>query len=69
MAGTSHLKNLPLAEPLGTSGTVWYEEVTLQVPDCRSVDALFNSAPIRSEDGDLEALVVTLQVMSLVESL
>ena len=36
------------------------EEVVFQVPDGRSVTALMNATPIRTEEGVLESLVVTL---------
>ena len=51
----------PLAEALSAGETVRAEEIVLSVPDGRSVAALLNATPIRSEDGELESFVVTLQ--------
>ncbi|MCY3844328.1 MAG: ATP-binding protein [Acidobacteria bacterium] len=55
------LGDLPLAEQLGTGETVRAEEVVLSVPDGRSVRTLVNATPIRSEDGAVGSVVVTLQ--------
>ncbi|MYA27543.1 MAG: response regulator [Acidimicrobiales bacterium] len=55
------LENSSLIELLGASGMAYAEEVSLLVPDGRSVTALVNAAPIRSESGDIESFVVTLQ--------
>ena len=41
----------------------------LRVPDGRSVTALLNATPIRSEDGEVESFVVTLQEMTPLEEL
>ena len=41
----------------------------MQVPDGRSVSALVNATPIRSEEGEVESFVVTLQDMTSVEEL
>ena len=55
------LRELPLAQALGTGETVRAEEVVLSVPDGRSVRTLINATPIRGEDGVLRSMVVTLQ--------
>jgi len=44
-------------------------EVTLKVPDGRSLNTLMNATPIHSHDGELETLVLTLQDMTPVELL
>ena len=58
------LKEWPLAELLPSGETVRAEEIVLSVPDGRSVAALLNATPIRSEDGEVESFVVTLQDMT-----
>ncbi len=63
------LMELPLSEVLSTGETVRAEEIILSVPDGRSVTALLNATPIRSEDGEVESLVVTLQDMTPLEEL
>ena len=72
------LGEFPLAEALRTAETVRAEEIVMHVPDGRSVTALVNATPIRSqqcgegEDGDggaVESVIVTLQDMTDVEEL
>ncbi len=63
------LDKLPLAQELGRGETVRAEEVVLSVPDSRSVKTLINAAPIRSEDGEVESVVVTLQDLTPLEEL
>ena len=63
------LDECPLAQALSSSETVRAEEVVIQVPDGRSVTALLNATPIRSQDGELESVVVTLQDMTPLEEL
>ena len=63
------LDEFPLARVLSAGETVQAEEIVLQVPDGRSVTALVNATPIRSEDGGLESFVVTLQDMTSLEEL
>ncbi len=58
------LRELPLAEVLQAGETVRAEEITLRVPDGRSVSVLLNATPIYSEDGVLTSFVVTLQDMT-----
>ena len=41
----------------------------MRTPDGRSVTALVNATPIRSEDGEVESFVVTLQDMTALEEL
>ena len=54
----------PLAEALSTAETVRAEEIVLAVPDGRSISVLVNATPIRSEEGYVESLVVTMQDMT-----
>ena len=63
------LLELPLAQALNTGETVRAEEIVLRVPDGRSVTALLNATPIRSEEGEVESFVVTLQDMTPLEEL
>ena len=61
------LDEFPLAQALSAGETVRAEEIVLRVPDGRSVTALLNATPIRSEDGEVESFVVTLQDMTPLE--
>ena len=63
------LREFPLAEALGTVSPVRAEEIVFSVPDGRSVSVLLNATPIRSEEGQVESLVVTLQDMTALEEL
>ena len=63
------LAEWPLAEALSSGETVRAEEIVLSVPDGRSVAALLNATPIRSEDSRLESFVVTLQDMTPMEEM
>ena len=64
-----NLAEFPLAQALSTSETVRAEEIVLQVPDGRSVTTLVNATPIRSEDGEVSSVIVTLQDMTPLEEL
>ena len=61
------LQEFPLAQVLSSSETVRAEEIVMAVPDGRSVTVLLNATPIRSDDGELESVVVTMQDMAAVE--
>ena len=63
------LADLPLAQQLSSAETVRAEEIMLLVPDGRSVTTLVNATPIRSVDGAVESLVVTLQDLAPLEEL
>ena len=63
------LAECPFAQALSTGETVRAEEVVLQVPDGRSMTTLVNATPIRSENGEVESVVVTLQDMTPLEEL
>ena len=63
------LDKFPLAQALSTGETVRAEEIVMHVPDGRSVTTLVNATPIRSQDGELESVVVTLQDMTSLEEL
>ena len=63
------LAQFPMAQQLSSAETVRAEEITLSVPDGRSVTTLVNATPIRSADGEVESMVVTLQDLTLIEEL
>ena len=63
------LQEFPMAELLSVGETVRAEEIVMHVPDGRSVTVLLNATPIRSEDGTVESVVVTLQDMADIEEL
>ena len=58
-----------LAQALRNLGTVRAEEVVLSVPGGNSATALVNATPIRSVDGAVESLVVTMQDMAPLQEL
>ena len=63
------LEEFPLAQALSTGETVRAEEIVLQVPGGGSVTTLVNATPIRSEQGEVVSVVVTLQDMTPLEDL
>ena len=63
------LDEFPLAQALSTGETVRAEEIVLQMPDGRSVTTVVNATPIRSQDGEVESVVVTLQDLTSLEEL
>ncbi len=65
----SSLEELPLARQLEDATTMRAEEVELSVPDGRSVRTLINVTPIRSEDGAVVSVVVTMQDLAPLEEL
>ncbi len=58
------LAELPLAQTLEAAEVVRAEQIVIHVPDGRSVTTLINATPIRSEAGEIESLVITLQDMA-----
>ena len=58
------LEEFPITETLRWGETVRLEEIVLLVPDGRSVTVLMNVTSLRSEEGDVESVVVTLQDMT-----
>ncbi len=65
--GEVSLAEFPLAEVLSTSETVRAEEIVMEAPNGRSVTVLLNATPIRSEEGEVESVVVTMQDMTSLE--
>ncbi len=63
------LEQFPLAEVLGTSETVRAEEIVMETADGRSVTVLLNATPIRSDEGGVESVVVTMQDLTPLEEL
>ena len=63
------LTESPLPQALGRGETIRAEEIVLQVPDGRSVNILVNATPVRSEEGGVESVIVTVQEMSPLEKL
>ena len=63
------LAEFPLAQQLSSAETIRAEEMVLSVPDGRSVKTLINATPIRSADGEVESVVVTLQDLAPLEEL
>ncbi|MDE2783295.1 MAG: ATP-binding protein [Gemmatimonadota bacterium] len=63
------LSDFPMAQLLSSAETVRAEEMTLSVPDGRSMTTLVNATPILSNSGAVERVVVTLQDLSPLEEL
>ena len=63
------LSEYPLIEALASGEIVRVEEMVLQVPDGGSAVMLVNGTPIRSPEGHVESVVVTLQNMTTVDEL
>ena len=61
-------EELPLVHQLEGRGTR-AEEIELSVPDGRSVRTLVNATPIRSDDGMVVSVVVTMQDLAPLEEL
>ncbi len=63
------LDRVPLADVLSEAETLRAEEVELSTPDGRSVAVLVNATPIRSSDGAVATVVVTLQDLGPLQEL
>ncbi len=63
------LDQLPMAEVLGHTRHLRGEEVQVWVPDGRSVSMLVNATPIRSEDGEIESVVIAMQDLAPLEDI
>ena len=63
------LREFPMAQLLSAAETVRFEEITLSVPDGRSVTTLVNSTPILEDDGSVRSVVATLQDLGPLEEL
>ena len=62
-------RQFPLAQVLSSAQTVRAEEIVMEVADGRSITVLLNATPIRSEDGEVQSVVVTMQDMTPLEEL
>ena len=63
------LAQFPMAQLVTSAETVRAEEITLSVADGRSVAMLVNATPIRSADGAVASMVVTMQDLAALEEL
>ncbi len=63
------LDELILSDEIRNAGTVRAEEILLSAPDGRSVSILVNATPIYGEDGEVAAVVVTMQDLAPLEEL
>ena len=63
------LEELPLATQLRDAKEIRTEEIEFSVRDGRSVRALINATPIRSEDGEVVSVVVTMQDLGPLDEL
>ena len=63
------LEEMSMAEALSAGETVQAEEIVIRAPNGRGVRALLNATPIRSDDGEVDSFIVTLQDMTQVEEL
>ncbi len=63
------LAEFPLAQALQSNEPVRAEEIVLQTADGRSITTLVNATPIRSEESEIESVIVTLQDMTPLEEL
>ncbi len=61
------LREFPMAELLSIGETIRAEEIVMRVADGRSVTVLLNATPIRSDEGAVESVIVTMQDMADVE--
>ena len=62
------LTKFPITQSMGMD-PVRAEEIVLQAPDGRSVTAILNATLIRSDTGEIESLVVTMQDLAALEDL
>ena len=63
------LASFSTADPVVALEPVRAEEITMSVPDGRSVTVLVNSTPIRAEDGSIESFIATLQDLGPLQEL
>ena len=66
---TVSLGEFPLARELSRGETVRAEEIVLSVPDGRSITTLVSATPVRSGDGEVASVVVTMQDLAPLEEL
>ena len=61
------LDELPLARVMRSGEAIGAEEIVIHLPDGQSVTAMINAAPVRSQEGEIVSIVVTLQDMTPLE--
>lgn len=60
---------MPMERALSSGETVRAEEISIQRQDGQTVTTLVNATPIRSDDGDIESVVSTIQDITPLEEL
>ena len=63
------LREFPVEAALSNSETVRAEEIVMEAPDGRSITVLLNATPIRSDEDELESVIVTMQDMTPLEEM
>ena len=63
------LAQFPLARLLAAAETVRAEEIVLSVPDGRGATILVNATPVRSADGTVVSVVITVQDLAPIQEL
>ena len=63
------LSELPIVERLIEAETVRAEEIVLSAPDGRSIAVLVNATPIRSTEGEVISVVITVQDLAPLKEL
>ena len=63
------LSEIPITQTFINAEIMRAEEIVLSVPDGRSVRTLINMTPIRSEEGEVLSVVVTMQDLAPLEEL
>ena len=63
------LSEIPITQTFINAEIMRAEEIVLSVPDGRSVRTLINMTPIRSEEGEVVSVVVTMQDLAPLEEL
>ena len=62
-------KALPLVRALTSNETVRAEEIIIEAPDGSSVTAVVNATPIRTDTGEMDSVVMTVQDMTPLQEL
>ena len=58
------LQEFPIGELLRIGETLLAEEIVMEVPDGRSISVLINATPIRTDEGEVASMIVTMQDMA-----
>ena len=62
-------KALPLARALNSNEAVRAEEIIIEAPNGRSVTTVVNATPIRTDAGEMDSVIMTVQDMTPLEEL